>query len=154
MADTTPPPFPLPDLPRAPASELGSLAVRILEWRDMEAFTRLPDMLMDMGRNEDAKMVKFCCHHGITWQYQSSDTIQYKPPTWGMIASTVSSLLWWDIFDWQSTLRVMGEKFGKTPVGRKGQITLPDDTIVNIQNWVLNSGGQIEVALRDPDESP
>lgn len=123
MADTpaSTPPFPLPDLPRAPASELGALALCVLEWRDVEALTRLPDMLMDMGRDRDASLVKlfiarWCC-----------PVIGQSKKSWDRTIDTIVSILWWDIFDWQQTLAKMGRdldeisKYGKfnsdLPVG-------------------------------------
>ncbi len=114
-------------------------------------------MLMDMGRSDDAGHIKKMLAVAIYSNLNATNSYGQERvfvAAWKEFTTDLARIFWWDIFDWQSTLRVMGEKFGKTPVGRKGQITLPDDTIVNIQNWVLNSGGQIEVALRDPDESP
>ncbi len=128
MADAVP--FPLPDLPRAPESDLGRLACRILEHRDIGALTRLPDMLMDMGRESDARMVKFLCHCGIKGDDQARSVLKYNRPTWGMIAAGVSSLLWWDIFDWEATLAVMAKELvpKQTPFtgvsSRSGSLTV------------------------------
>lgn len=54
---TETPPYPLPDLPRAPYSEVQALALRVIEWADFSAFGPLMDALRDVGREADAKAV-------------------------------------------------------------------------------------------------
>lgn len=104
MADAVP--FPLPDLPRAPESDLGLLACRILEHRDIGALTRLPDMLMDVGREEDAGFVREMLARSL---YENGDRSSFQD-TWREFIPDVARVLWWDIFSWEGTLAVMAKE--------------------------------------------
>ncbi len=109
---------PLPDLPRiSPPSDLARLALRVLEWRDMEALTRLPDMLMDMGRADDATHIRDMLGEAM-WTCSESNpengqaitngSAPYFSDVWFRFANELAKCLWWDIFDWQATLGTMG----------------------------------------------
>ncbi len=121
MADTTKPPFPLPDLPRAPESDLGRLACRILEHRDLGALTRLPDMLMDMGREKDAEILREEIAEAI-WQMHAGEVGGYEG-AWGRFAPDLARLLWWSIFSWEATLAVMAKELApKEKITFTGQL--------------------------------
>ncbi len=109
---------PLPDLPRiSPPSDLARLALRVLEWRDMEALTRLPDMLMDIGRADDATHIRDMLGEAM-WTCSESNpengqaitngSAPYFSDVWFRFANELAKCLWWDIFDWQATLGTMG----------------------------------------------
>ncbi len=132
MADPKPP-FPLPDLPRiSPPSDLALLACRVLEWRDMEALTRLPDMLRDMGRDADANRVEQKVGRYVT-RNQLSDS-------WMTFRNELLEVVVFDVFDWASTLRVLGERFAAKPAfpgisrGSFGRITV-GNVDVPITEW-------------------
>lgn len=105
-------PFPLPDLPRAPDSDISRMARRVLEWRDMEALTRLPDVLRDAGRDEDARHIVEML--GLEMYRQFSDG-RHDPfgRVWENVADEIARVVWFDIFDWASALGVMGRAFAE-----------------------------------------
>lgn len=97
------PPFPLPDYPRAAPSELGALAARVLEYRDVEALTRLPDMLQDAGRSADAKIVKKAVAIALV---RLVVTPHYSQ--WEHMRGLILAALFRDVFDWAGVLAVLG----------------------------------------------
>ncbi len=113
------PPFPLPDLPRiTPSSDLALLACRVLEWRDMEALTRLPDMLRDMGRDADANAVYDMIALTLAKWTPFPDRNNFWDDASVHSSVQLKRILWWDIFLWEQSLRVLGERFAEKPGSR------------------------------------
>ena len=85
------PPFPLPDLPRAPFTTVSGLVTRWLEWDDWTAAQKLPDALRDAGRDEDAKAVMQIVSRHLHPEFGGA---HYRNRVLGLLA--------WDVYDWNA----------------------------------------------------
>ena len=130
-------PYPLPDYPRAPASDISALAARVLEHFDIEALTRLPDLLRDLGRASDADsvtraVVKMFVHDTAAPAPRSMLLARWKQD----VRPLLLTILAWDVFDWQSTLAQIGRKLTATVSGSSGKLLI-DGRAIDITSWKL-----------------
>ncbi len=117
------PPFPLPDLPRAPDSTISRVARRALEFRDLSALTVLPDALMDAGRDADARAVRAAV--APLFQVNGSGDLVYN--AWADLRRAVLAVVFYDLYDWNGVCAHLAEQFAKPSGGtslRGGAMTV------------------------------
>lgn len=99
---------PLPDLPRSPDSDLSRIICLVLEHRDMEALTRLPDMLLDLGRDADAKELRAITARAIT--HLGIIKRPYDPSWSDRVYGEILDLFFWDLFSWEQCLGILSRR--------------------------------------------
>ncbi len=117
-------PFPLPDLPRIshpPYPNVTALSLLALEHRDLSALTRLPDALRDANRDADAAAVISATGRAMAaWL----STGVHTSSLWEQLRRDVSAVVWFDIFDWEQCLGVLGERYAPKTTGATGSLTV------------------------------
>jgi hypothetical protein len=145
----------LPDLPRAPESDLSRMLCSIIERADMEALTRLPDFLRDVGREDDCQQVM-----ATTWELFRAVSNLDKfsrsvlSDRWEkFVAPTLVNVFAWDLFDFASCLAIAGRKLNEAPTPRSGpagKMTVGGREI-SISSWAMTTHGeQVDVEFGAP----
>ena len=93
-------------------------------------------MLQEMGRTDDVDLLKTLTAGAIHFA-PVSGTPSLRPAFW----EELTRLLFWDIYDWASALRVLGESAAAKKeastftAGAGGHLTMGDGTRVPIASW-------------------
>lgn len=92
----------LPDIGRAPDSDLSRLAVRFLVDEDFTALTPIVDELIGAGRDEDAYDIRKAVVAQIHALNDHHPHSVFCGPD--VLGSTVLKTLWYDLFTWEATV--------------------------------------------------
>lgn len=157
------PAFPLPDLPRAPYSDVGALAYGFLSTADWSAVPPLLDALREADRHGDVDEVRRIIRGAVQNTHRTNSTMSPmfsadEAPWWAWFecVSRLLELFFWDVYDFDCSLRLMGETLSISAVAAAREVSrtnLPNADIMPAQDG-SSANNEIVIHITDVPGQP